>query len=781
MQDARSAVQKKAVDAAIKGFKKASRGKVIMPCGTGKTRVGMKVMERLKAKVTIVLCPALSLVKQNLECYLQNSRFKFTAMVVCSDESTAKQAREEYGIEVGTTTDPLTINSWVGVDQIAGKRTVIFATYQSSGQLSAAWGQGGMPEIDMIVFDEAHRTAGVEGVFSEALHDKNLKAKHRLFMTATPRTMRASAKRKAAVDGVEIVCMDDETLYGKEFYRLNFSEAVSLGLLTDYKVIIFGVTADMAKKWMKEYGGESIVAARLGLIKAMEKFKIRKVISYHSSVRSSKQFSGELKSNELSYPDLFATMKEHGLVTGKCWSKSLDAKTPVDARKREMQTLEQFDKKCRAVISNCKVLAEGVDAPAVDAVAFMDPKNSVVEIVQAIGRCMRLCEHKETSYVIVPVFVSEEEGKDDHGDYSQIINVIRALRDHDERLSADIEIWKKSQNPIETPIDPPVETKNLFPQIQIEGGPENWARKLEPRIFEGIDWGKEWTNEEIKREVEQFFLLHKKRPSTLSSIAFSRINNFLWCKKNSSLSKWLDENGHMKDTNKSKYTIDEILIAIDDYTKSNEKLPTNECNEQFKKINRWLRRNHNKSLSQFLEEKSLKPKRQSQGHEYSDAEIKRIVDDFIHTHKCVPSTKVSRQFTSINHWLYRYKKQTLVKWLKLNGYSNRRTYKGFTFSEIQSAVDSHIKKQFRLPTHRSNTTFRSINYFLKKQNSSLCKWLIANGYKSKKNSSEPLKETTNVTPKQTPQRTPRPFGIIKPSNLSIRTRGDRKANKIRKP
>lgn len=677
MQDARSAVQKKAVDAAIKGFKKASRGKVIMPCGTGKTRVGMKVMERLKAKVTIVLCPALSLVKQNLECYLQNSRFKFTAMVVCSDESTAKQAREEYGIEVGTTTDPLTINAWVGVDQTAGKRTVIFATYQSSGQLSAAWAQGGMPEIDLIVFDEAHRTAGVEGVFSEALHDKNLKAKHRLFMTATPRTMRASAKRKAAVDGVEIVCMDDETLYGKEFYRLNFSEAVSLGLLTDYKVIIFGVTADMVAKWTQEHGGESIVAARVGLIKAMEKFKIRKVISYHSSTKSSKQFSGELKNGEMSYPDLFKTMKGHGIVAGQCWAKSLDAKTPVHERKREMSALEQFDKKCRAVISNCRVLTEGVDAPAVDAVAFMDPKNSVTDIVQAIGRCMRLCEHKETSYVIVPVFVSGNEGDEDAGKWAQVMNVVRALKDHDSRLEAAVSAYRKAKADGENEETAGKSMRKMFPQLMIVGGPENWAGKVEPRIFDGMGVGKLWTDEEIREEVEKWLKKHGTTPIQHSSNVFERINTYLKRYFSSSFRKWLISNGY------------EV------------------------RVNRFG---------------------------WSDEEIKNGVDQWLKDNKTYPTVRSSPFFGRVDSYMRKNKKGSLYRWLIENGYPVKTNYDGWTDPQIRTAVVNWVRRTGTLPTRETNSQFKKIDKFLNyNQESSLSNWLIANGYKSNPKSLVPLK------------------------------------------
>lgn len=719
MQDARSTVQKKAVDAAIKGFKKASRGKVIMPCGTGKTRVGMKVMERLKSKVTIVLCPALSLVKQNLECYLQNSKLKFTPLVVCSDESTAKQARDEHGIEAVTTTDPYTIRAFVDFDDTFKNPIVIFATYQSSGQLSAAWSQGGMPEIDLIVFDEAHRTAGVEGVFSEALHDKNLKAKHRLFMTATPRTMRASAKRKAAVDGVEIVCMDDESLYGKEFYRLNFSEAVSLGLLTDYKVIIFGVTADMVAKWTQEHGGESIVAARVGLIKAMEKFKIRKVISYHSSTKSSKQFSGELKNGEMSYPDLFKTMKGHGIVAGQCWARSLDAKTPVHERKREMSALEQFDRKCRAVISNCRVLTEGVDAPAVDAVAFMDPKNSVTDIVQAIGRCMRLCEHKETSYVIVPVFVSGNEGDEDAGKWSQVMNVVRALKDHDSRLEAAVSAYRKAKGDGKSEEAAGKAMRKMFPQLMIVGGPENWAGKVEPRIFEGIDRGRQWTDEEIKKEVDKWIRKHKKTPSRASSNIFNCIQSALYKKGKFGLAQWLHLNGYETLKNRNIWSFEEIDDEVKKHIKENGSYPRMPYSGALNKIHNFLKKTKRGSLNSWLISHGFKTIKK----EFTDEEIFELVQSHISERHRIPQSR-GEPFSTVNWFLIKTRKITLCTWLILNGF----------------------KKSINSRLHATT-----------------------------------LKTTTNATHQQNPRRTPRPSRITRPFNGPRSNEGDHKKNNIRNP
>ena len=235
----------------------------------------------------------------------------------------------------------------------ATKPLVIFATYQSAEQIAAAWKRSQLPQFDLIVFDEAHRTAGLSGVFNLGLHDKNVPAKKRLYLTATPRTMRAATKKTAASEGYEVVCMDDETLYGKEFYRLEFSRAVELGLLTDYRVIVFGVTSAMAAEWQKNGFDDSVIAARIGLIKAMEKYKIRKVISYHSATKRSQALAGLTDKKEPSFIELFDHMKQQKHVSGKAWCKALDGKTPVHVRKSVLDELSALPNSTRAVVANC--------------------------------------------------------------------------------------------------------------------------------------------------------------------------------------------------------------------------------------------------------------------------------------------------------------------------------------------------------------------------------------------------------------------------------------------
>lgn len=722
-ENPRSVVQAKAVSAVTKAFAYTDRGKVIMPCGSGKTRVGIQVMDRLQASLTLVLCPALSLVKQNLDCYLQNAKNCFTPLVVCSDDSTAKEARDQHRVACQTTTSPAEIRSAV---RNRTDNLVIFATYQSVERIVSAFKPRGLQKVDLIVFDEAHRTAGTDGVFSLALHDKNIPARKRLFLTATPRTMRAALKQRAAEDGVEVVCMDDENLYGNEMYRLEFSEAVNLGLLTDYSVVIFGVNASLASEWMQDYGGEAIVAARVGLIKAMEKYKIRKVISYHSSTAAAKKLSGEIANGELDLPHLFSEMRKRKQVSGECWVRSIDGKTPVDKRNEIMQEFSGQPKTCRAVLSNCQVLTEGVDAPTVDAVAFMDPKSSVTDIVQAIGRCMRLCEGKHKSFVVVPVFIqeSDEKAEDRPERWTQVLNVVRALRDHDSRIDAAIKLHRDRSEGDAT--EERASLLGSLPQISLDGIGEQLIGHLEPRLLGAKNYSG-WTNEDIKKAVDEYIKKNRKRPTIDSTKTMQSVNAWLVYHRASSLHKWLSENGYESNVNYDGWNEDQIRQIVDDYVKETGQRPCTTSSRVFGRINDWFRHHCGTSLSKWLDNAGYPPlvKRS----EFSEQQIKNEIDAYIQTHQKRPSSISSKRFTQIDSWLYLRLGLSLAKWMNQNGYPGGLRRDGWADEQIKSIVDSHIGEFGKKPTTRASSEFARIDGWLRKhRKSSLLNWLNANGY-----------------------------------------------------
>lgn len=581
INDIRESVQSRAVKSSVSGFRKSSRGKVIMPCGTGKTRVGVRVMDAMRCQLTLVICPALSLVKQNLDCYLETSAKAFDSLIVCSDSSTADEARNEYGIEVPTTTSPDEIIAAVHRCRKHG-RMVVFGTYQSVEQIAQAWKRSNLPSFDLIVFDEAHRTAGTEGLFSVGLHDKHVPAKKRLYLTATPRTIRAAAKSKACQDGIETVCMDDERLYGPEFYRLEFSEAVRLGLLTDYKVIIFGVKASLAAEWASAKFDASGIAGRIGLIKAMQKYNISKVISYHSSNANSRRFAGG-DSTGISFPEMFQRLKDAKQVKGNVWVRSLDGATPVNVRNETLKELSELPKTTRAVVSNCRVFTEGVDCPAVDAVAFMDPKSSVTDIVQAIGRCMRLCDGKHQSYVIVPVLIPENGeavNETTAGRWRQVIQVVRALQQHDSRLQAPIDAYtNNAASDSKRPIT------RFLESVEFEGFSDSLLNEFVPRI---LDQRQPLDDETLHAMVNEHYVTHGQWPSADSSAAIQRAHKRLY-RRGDSLPMWLERNGYKKKQIKTVWTEPFLHAIVQEHIASHGRTPSTESSGEFRSANRWLR------------------------------------------------------------------------------------------------------------------------------------------------------------------------------------------------
>ena len=282
-----------AIDAVVNGFHSNGRGRLIMACGTGKTLTALWIAERLQSSLTLVLVPSLSLVQQNLAEWGRHSAEDFDFLVVCSDESvlqnqtdTAIPSTADLGVQV--TTDAVEIRRFLG--QRRKRSAVVFATYQSSDRIAVAQ-TGKTKPFDLVICDEAHRLAGhAEGLCATVLDDKKIKARKRLFMTATPRYFKEHVKRRAAELEFEHVSMDDAHVFGPEFHVLTFHEAISAKpepLLTDYQVVVIGVTDREAKAWaeratlVRTVEGLSTdartLAAQIGLAKAMRKYDLWKV------------------------------------------------------------------------------------------------------------------------------------------------------------------------------------------------------------------------------------------------------------------------------------------------------------------------------------------------------------------------------------------------------------------------------------------------------------------------------------------------------------------------
>ena len=468
--------QRDALQAVMKGFKNSDIGKLIMPCGTGKTFTALKIAEKMVAPngVVLVLMPSLSLVSQTLQEWSQQAQRPLQISIVCSDSKVGKNDEDihTYDLALSPTTDPQTLADEIQKSSVNNKNTmkVIFSTYQSIQVVADA--QKGMSSFDFVICDEAHRTTGVEdqeGKLSPftKIHDRYfIKANKRLFMTATPRIYGDKPKKKAKEYGVEIFSMDDEEKYGKEFYRLSFSEAIKKGLLSDYKVCVFAVVEEELDMTMRRAlaQDDSVsmdnVAKIVGCWNALAKRSVGNK-EYWGDLRPAKRavaFSGTIKRSlnfQAQFNKVIESFKDNNSQQTNilnCDVHHVDGKQNALLRNKELRWLknEPPENECR-ILSNARCLSEGVDVPALDAVLFLNPRRSEIDVVQSVGRVMRKAEGKEYGYIILPIIIPKgvDVDKELNSDstYAVIWQILRALRAHDDRFDTMINQLELNKKP----------------------------------------------------------------------------------------------------------------------------------------------------------------------------------------------------------------------------------------------------------------------------------------------------------------------------------------------
>lgn len=477
--------QQQAIDKVLDGFKAHDRGKLIMACGTGKTFTSLKLAEAYAARLSpdapkarILFCvPSISLLSQSLREWTTHCQLDLRAFAVCSDNKVSRAAEDiaSYELEIPVTTDGKELAEKLSYRRRAAGLTVVFSTYQSLPAIHEAQQAGG-GEFDLIICDEAHRTTGVTLAGEDpsnfvVIHDNSyIKAAKRLYMTATPRLFDEQIKDKAAEHSAEIASMDDEAIYGPELHRLGFSEAVDKGLLTDYKVVVLTVDQDAAAATTQRviYDNNYEVAlddvSRLigcwnGLSKrsgvaqdSRQGFEanakpMQRAVAFAKDIKSSKAvaevlpkvsdtYSTELKEKSVTNPDIDPLNLDLSVA-----ADHVDGSMNALTRGKLLQWLKAPvpENECR-VLSNARCLSEGVDVPALDAVIFLNPRNSVVDVVQSVGRVMRKAEGKDYGYIILPIGIPEGVSPDqalaDNKRFKVVWQVLNALRAHDDRFNA---------------------------------------------------------------------------------------------------------------------------------------------------------------------------------------------------------------------------------------------------------------------------------------------------------------------------------------------------------
>ncbi|MDB9950271.1 Helicase associated domain protein [Gammaproteobacteria bacterium] len=423
-----------------------NRGQLIMACGTGKTLTALWIDEAVNTNTTLVLLPSLLLLSKTLSEWLTHSKERFAFLPVCSDESIGSGldsidfSTSELSFPV--TTDSAEIAAFLKKPQ----KKVIFSTYQSSAKVAEAFKSASLPHIDLIIADEAHRCAGkASSDYALLLDDANIPSSKRLFMTATPKIFQAHFMKKAGESGVDVVSMNDEVLFGPVLHRLTFGEAIKNDLLSDYRVVVVGVDQLFYKDMIDNrrlvetdtdiQSDAQSLASHIGLAKAVKDYDLRRVITFHSRVKAAKDFANNL-SKVIEWMPLASRPSREVIAS------HVAGDMPTSRRNQNLQALGDVKDSQRYVLANARCLSEGVDVPALDGIAFIDPRQSEIDIVQAVGRAIRLSDGKESGTIVIPVFIAESDDVDEvlnSSPFKAVWGVVNALRSHDEQLGEELD------------------------------------------------------------------------------------------------------------------------------------------------------------------------------------------------------------------------------------------------------------------------------------------------------------------------------------------------------
>lgn len=465
--------QQTALDKVMTGFAESDRGKLIMACGTGKTFTSLKIAEQFTTNqkaLILFLVPSISLLSQTLREWTAESYINFHSIAVCSDTRVGRRRHDDDSdITVSDLAFPPTTNAQEIIKSYRASHgktlTVIFSTYQSIQAIADAQIKG-LPEFDLIICDEAHRTTGVTISGEDTshfvkVHDQDfIKGKKRLYMTATPKIFSDDTKVQAQENDASLCSMDDVDLYGKEFHRLGFGEAVGNDLLADYKVMVLAVDEKYVSATFQRQLADAdnelnledavkITGCWNGLSKRMKSEG-----EFADDIQPMKRavaFSRSIKDSE-KIVNLFTEIVDQYQKLNPDDENFLDCEVDhVDGTQNALERVSKLEwlkadtsnegNICR-ILSNARCLSEGVDIPALDAVIFLTPRNSDVDVVQSVGRVMRKAEGKKYGYIILPVGIpagmSPDVALKDNQKYKVIWQVLQALRSHDDRFDATV-------------------------------------------------------------------------------------------------------------------------------------------------------------------------------------------------------------------------------------------------------------------------------------------------------------------------------------------------------
>lgn len=425
--------QENAVRTVSRKFETADKGQLIMACGTGKTITALAISKEMEAEKILILTPSLQLLRQTKQSWQKSGNLKGRNwLVICSDETAGddfdSDQTEVLDLGFAVTTSPSEISAFL----TANDSFVIFSTYQSSENLSQgarSWGQ----EFDLVIADECHRTVGSrDSNFGIVLDDKLIPSKKKLFMTATPRTISPKLRIAAKENDVEVSSMDDPDVYGEVLFQYTFAEAIYAGYLAKYEIVV----AAMDQKsigGLVHQTGKTPFANEVIVLKALKDFVVNSAITYHSRLSAAEKFSRSIKTVNDLMPTEYKSRLGTGYVNGQMRTRQ---KSNLLRKLQDVQEGEKY------LLTNARCLTEGIDVPNLDAVCFVDPRTSMVDIVQAVGRVLRKGSNpNKVGKIIIPIFVDDLSDPDlefSHTKFAGLWKVICALETHDESLKDEM-------------------------------------------------------------------------------------------------------------------------------------------------------------------------------------------------------------------------------------------------------------------------------------------------------------------------------------------------------
>lgn len=499
--------QQDAIDAALKYFEDRDRGKLIMACGTGKTFTALRIAEALGVRTSssvnkqpqiLFLVPSIALLGQTLREWSFDAQKPIRPLCICSDkdvsythtkdDDTNQTMIEELAWPASTSVEQIKHNFFALQHDKREGMLVVFSTYQSIERIAAAQSAiGDELTFDLIICDEAHRTTGVtlknedESAFVR-VHDNNfIRAHKRIYMTATPRLYKEADQKRARENEAYLCSMDDAEIYGNEFYRLGFGEAVDKNLLSDYKVLILNVEpgdvstevqialSGLDADTQKEVDADDM-AKLIGCINALSKRSrydnkllreidpqpMHRAVAFCQNIKASKAITAAFNVCRDAYFASLSSEERNGLVHVE--ADHVDGSMGAARREAKLSWLKRTrtDGLDCHLLSNVRCLSEGVDVPSLDAVIFLAARNSQVDVVQSVGRVMRRADGKKYGYIIIPIVVPSdvdpEKALDDNKRYAVVWEILNALRAHDDRFNAmvnKIDLNKKKPDTVQ--------------------------------------------------------------------------------------------------------------------------------------------------------------------------------------------------------------------------------------------------------------------------------------------------------------------------------------------